>query len=156
MSLSISVIIQNPWRWGNKWLIYCIPNFDRWFSSYFNCILSFAYCFFCEKICVCIRLLFRRMWLYKYCWRVPSDSCIAVFGLRAMVFVLLQLFSCHLLASERQHSYTVFGPHLSKERSCKEQKFILLHLTFTPWRLVFKWCIKVNFVSHREHSLRSL
>lgn len=97
------------------------------------------------------------MWLHKYlyCWLVPNDSCVAVFSLTAMVFVL-HLFSCHLLASQREHSCTVFDPHLSKERSCKEQKFISLYLTCTSWRPAFFWVIHKSKLCISQRTLSAV
>jgi hypothetical protein len=106
-SVIISVFLQNPWRWDNyvAFLLYSIFWPLRFLLC--NCILSFAYCSFLWDN-LCVRLIFIKIWLHKYCCRFPSDNCVGLFGSWVLVFVLLRLFSCHLLGSLRPFIYRLW------------------------------------------------
>ena len=142
----------------SKCLIYCIPYLNRCVSSYFNCILSSAYCFFCEK-----KFVFVFVSSLEECdfisiaglFRTTAALLCSAWGPWSSFFVsYFHVIYLHLRDSIHLPSLALPCPKKGAVRN--RSLFCYIWLLHLEDRRLFEWHIKVNCVSHREYSLLSL
>jgi hypothetical protein len=133
---------------------YCIPYFDRCVSSYFNCILSSAYCFFYEK-----KILFVFVSSLGECdftsiaglFRTTTALlCLAWGPWPSFFFTYFHAIYLHLRDSIHLQFLALTCPKIGAVRN--RRLFYYIWLSHLEDRRLFEWYVKVNRVSHREHS----